>query len=155
MALLNALEVQRAYEKGQTWTGLMRRSGPALTANVWADMSYAAGNPVANYYAATPLTSAKLASAVWNAAAANYNDAGSMGEKVNDAGSAANPWTEEIETGYTAEELLRLMAAALLGELSGAAGTTITIRDVNDTIDRVVATVTAEGNRTAVTLDAT
>lgn len=53
-------EVADAYAAGRYWSGIMRRSGPVLTANVWADMSYAAGNPVANYYAAAPLTSAKL-----------------------------------------------------------------------------------------------
>lgn len=31
-----------------------------MTANIWADLSYAAGIPVANYYASTPLTSAVL-----------------------------------------------------------------------------------------------
>jgi hypothetical protein len=59
--LLNALEVQRAYEKGATWEGILRRSGPVLAANVWADLSYAAGNPVANYYAAAPMTGSRLA----------------------------------------------------------------------------------------------
>lgn len=62
MTIRSAIEVQRAYEEGRTWDGILRRSGPALAANVWADMSYAAGTPVANYYAATPLASAKLAS---------------------------------------------------------------------------------------------
>jgi hypothetical protein len=57
----NALELQRAYEAGATWDGILRRSGPALAANVWADLSYAAGNPVANYYAAAPLTGSRLA----------------------------------------------------------------------------------------------
>lgn len=59
--ILNALELQRAYEAGATWDGILRRSGPALAANVWADLSYAAGNPVANYYAAAPMTGSRLA----------------------------------------------------------------------------------------------
>jgi hypothetical protein len=99
------------------------------------------------------LSPESLAAAVWNAIAASFNEAGTMGEKMNDAGSAANPWTEEIETGYTAEELLRLIASALLGKLDGAETTTITFRDVNDTIDRIVATVDGNGNRDTVTLD--
>lgn len=99
------------------------------------------------------LSPESLAASVWNALAASFNEAGTMGEKMNDAGSAANPWTEEIETGYTAEDLLRLVAAALLGKLDGADTTTITMRDVNDTIDRIVATVDGDGNRDSVTLD--
>jgi len=76
-----------------------------------------------------------------------------MGEKLNDAGSGSNPWTEVIEGTYTAAELLRIMAAALAGELSGAATTTITIKGVDGTTDRITATVTSDGDRTAVTLD--
>lgn len=65
----------------------------------------------------------------------------------------AQVWQREIETGFTAEELMRLMAAALAGKVSGAAGTTVTIRDVTDSVSRIVATVDADGNRTAITHD--
>jgi len=65
----------------------------------------------------------------------------------------AQVWGKEIETGFTAEELLRLMAAALAGKLSGAATTEVSIRDVNDTTDRIVAEVDADGNRTSVVLE--
>ena len=57
-----------------------------------------------------------------------------------------------VETGYTLRQSTRLMLAALAGKLSGADGTTVTIRDVNDTADRIVATVDSNGNRTAVVL---
>lgn len=50
-----------AVNDGRTWLGLMRRGGPAMTANLWADLSYAAGIPVANYYASAPLEAAVLA----------------------------------------------------------------------------------------------
>jgi hypothetical protein len=65
----------------------------------------------------------------------------------------ANPWNEAIEAGFSAEELLRLMAAVLLGKASGGGTTTRRFRDVNDSVDRVEATVEADGDRTAVTLD--
>jgi hypothetical protein len=59
-----------------------------------------------------------------------------------------------LESGVTTEQALRLILSALAGVLSGAPGPgTITIRDVNDTKDRISATVDANGNRTAVTLD--
>lgn len=60
-----------------------------------------------------------------------------------------------IETGLTPRQAMRLMVAALAGKLSGAATTTITIRNVGDSKDRITATVDADGNRTAVTTDAT
>lgn len=57
--------------------------------------------------------------------------------------------------GYSIEETLKLCLAALAGKLSGAAGTTVTIRSADDSANRIVATVDSNGNRTAVTLDAT
>jgi hypothetical protein len=62
-------------------------------------------------------------------------------------------WSQELETGFTAEELMKLMAAALAGKLSGAASTTITIRSVDDSKTRITATVDADGNRTSVVTD--
>ena len=70
--------------------------------------------------------------------------------------NAANPaitWSHPVEGSFTAEEVLRIMSAALAGKLSGAGGTNIAIRDINDTTDRITATVDANGNRSAVTLD--
>ena len=99
------------------------------------------------------LTVEGMRDAVWNAVAASYNDVGTMGEKMNDAGSGSNPWTEVIEDSYTAAELLRIIAAALAGELSGAATTTITIQGLDGSTDRIIATVDADGNRSSLTLD--
>jgi hypothetical protein len=101
----------------------------------------------------TGLTTANVASAVWGAAAASNNVTGTMGEKVNDAGSASNPWTEVIESGYTAEQILRMMAAVLMGEVSGAGTGTETFKGIDGTTDRVIVEATEEGNRTSVTLD--
>lgn len=60
---------------------------------------------------------------------------------------------ELVESGLTVRGALRIALAALAGKVSGADGSTVTIRDVNDTTDRIVATVDADGNRTAVTVD--
>lgn len=61
-----------------------------------------------------------------------------------------------VETGLTPRQALRLLAAAAAGELSGAATTTIVIRNaVADSKDRITATVDADGNRSAVTVDLT
>lgn len=60
-----------------------------------------------------------------------------------------------VETSYTPRQALRLILSSLVGKLSGAATTTVAIRDVGDTKNRISATVDADGNRTAVTLDAT
>lgn len=40
----------------------------------------------------TDLTVDQIVAGVWNALASSYNATGSMGEKLNDAGAAGNPW---------------------------------------------------------------
>jgi len=55
---------------------------------------------------------------------------------------------------YTADEALRLMLAVLAGKLSGAGTGTETFRNTADNKNRVVSTVDDDGNRSAVTLDA-
>lgn len=67
--------------------------------------------------------------------------------------TAANVWTYIIEGSLTAERFMRLILASVANKLSGAATTTVSIRDVADTKNRIVATVTADGDRTSVTLD--
>lgn len=127
----------------------------------------------------TELSPENLAASVWNSVAASFNSAGTMGEKLNDAGSASNPWsdttnygagtkgqlledaagainvwTQVIESGYTAEEILRLIASVSVGKSSGQP-TSPVYRDIADTKNRVSGTVDSNGNRTNVTLDET
>ena len=99
------------------------------------------------------LTPEGLRDAVWNALASQYNETGTMGEKLNDAGSAANPWTEVIESGYTAEQILRLIASAVAGKVSGAETSNILFTGLDGTTTRIDATVDTNGNRTSITLD--
>ena len=58
-----------------------------------------------------------------------------------------------IEGGEHHSWLMRIFLAALGNILAGAATTTLTMRDKADTKDRITATVDADGNRSAVTLD--
>lgn len=57
--------------------------------------------------------------------------------------------------GYSLEETLKICMAALAGKVSGAETATITFRAADDSKDRITATVTGNGNRTAITLDTT
>jgi hypothetical protein len=52
----------------------------------------------------------------------------------------------------TFRQALRVLVAGMAGKLSGAATTTVTIRNLADSADVVVATVDADGNRSAVTV---
>ena len=70
------------------------------------------------------------------------------------AANAQAVWARALEGEFTAEQMMRLMVAALAGKVSGAAGSTVSFRDLADTRDRIVATVDENGNRTAVVRDA-
>lgn len=101
----------------------------------------------------TGLTTSNVGQAVWSAIAASNNAVGTMGEKLNDAGSASNPWTEIIESGYSAAQILRLIAAAVQGNASGLEDGTPTFKGLDGTTDRIEATY-ASGTRTVTSRDA-
>lgn len=63
---------------------------------------------------------------------------------VNDAASQL--------TSLNARQAMALWTAALAGVLSGATGTSVTIKAGGKTTSRIVATVDADGNRSALTL---
>ena len=68
-------------------------------------------------------------------------------------GSVADPWDEVIEDGFTAREIMRLMAAVMLGKSTGQGGPFVAYRDLADTKNRVIATFDGK-DRVAVILDA-
>jgi|JI8StandDraft_1071087.scaffolds.fasta_scaffold00207_35 hypothetical protein len=45
----------------------------------------------------------ELVAGVWNAVAADYNTSGTMGQKLNGAGSAGDPWTTDLSAYNTAD----------------------------------------------------
>ena len=61
---------------------------------------------------------------------------------------AAAVWEEVLETGFTADRLLRIVAAAAAGKVSGGPGSPV-FRNVADTQDQVTGTADSSGNRTA------
>lgn len=60
---------------------------------------------------------------------------------------------EEIEAGYSLRECARIWNAVLAGKVSGMDLFSPAFRDLADTKDRVSATVDADGNRSAITID--
>ncbi len=64
-------------------------------------------------------------------------------------------WAYVIEGAHTAVGYMRLFASALASVLSGAATTTVVIKDIDNTKTRITATVDSNGNRSAITLDET
>lgn len=99
------------------------------------------------------LTTSNVGPAVWSAIASENNTPLTMGEQLNNAGAGGNPWDQVIESGYTAQEILKLLAAVAAGKLSGAPNSPIQITGIDGTTIRVSATVDSSGNRTSVTYD--
>lgn len=145
---------------------------------------YATGTLSANIRGYSDLTPEGIRDSVWGAIAANYTNAGTMGQKLNSAASggvdynalaaavweyatrtltSGSPteaqiadavWAQVLENGLNAEQIIRLMTAVLLGKVTGAGTGTERFRDQADTKDRIVATVDSSGNRSAIIEDA-
>lgn len=98
-------------------------------------------------------TNAELATALAGAddavlaaiAALNNLSAAQVGDAVLD---------EVVEGTTTMRQMLRLVTAVCVGKASGLGTGTVTFRDLADSKPRITATVDADGNRLAVTLDA-
>lgn len=60
-----------------------------------------------------------------------------------------------VESGLTPRQALRLIASVLFSKASGLGTSTAVFRNFGDSKDRVTATVDANGNRSALTIDAT
>jgi hypothetical protein len=71
------------------------------------------------------LTSDAIASAVWSALAASNDNPGTMGEKLNAAGSAGDPWITELPGDYVSGQAGNILAALsqlTLASISDAIG---------------------------------
>jgi hypothetical protein len=74
----------------------------------------------------TELSPQNLAAELWNSLASEYAADGTMGSKLNAAGSAGDPWTGNIEGVLTAKDAMRIL-------LSVAAGNTVITDNGNGT----------------------
>lgn len=74
-------------------------------------------------------------------------------DDIKNSSVSQSVWEYMLDGTFTAAEVMRLIASASAAKLSGANTTTINLRDIADTKNRVVATVDQHGNRSAVTYD--
>lgn len=70
----------------------------------------ATGEMSANITSLTTLSPENLAAAVWNAIAANFNNSGTTGAKLNSAASAGDPWSTILPGTYTGDEAGKIVA---------------------------------------------
>lgn len=65
---------------------------------------YATGTLAADILSYTSLTSEGVRDKVWQALATEFNESGTMGQKLNAAGTAGDPWTTTLPGGYTGDQ---------------------------------------------------
>ena len=100
----------------------------------------------------TELSPQSLADAVWSAVANAYTAAGSMGELLNSAGSAADPLLGNVEGTLTLRDVMRVLLAVNAGDATGLEGSTMVFKSQDGTKDRVEATYSS-GARTVTSVD--
>lgn len=126
-----------------TMTGSGTAAGSTLRGT--ADLSA----EIVSYGALTP---EGIRDAVWRAVATQFNDVGTMGAKLNAAGSAGDPWASVLEDDKTAAELLRLLVAMAAGNATGLEGGTPKFFSLDGGKVRIDATYAA-GTRTVTSVD--
>jgi len=83
-------------------------AGVSALANVSSDI----------YVNQSQLTAEQFVRANWNAVAADYNTSGTMGQKLNGAGSAGDPWTTDLDSYTTPGTAGALMKKASKPKIS-------------------------------------
>ena len=104
------------------------------------------------------LTPEGLRDAVWNAVLANYAAVGSAGFALSTASSggvdlnalATAVWGKVLESSFTAEEMMRILAAGTAGQRSGVGTATETYKGLDGTTVRIEFSPDANGNGTPV-----
>ncbi len=121
-------------------------AGNVLSLNA-AALAQIAGNPVASV---TGNVGGNVVGSVGSVT--NPVTAGTVSDKTGYSLASSGLDAVVTETGVNARQALTLVLDAVAGILSGAAGTSITIKDPTGTTTRIAATVDSNGNRTAITL---
>lgn len=102
----------------------------------------------------TGLTVENVGPAVWAAIASANNIAGSMGNKLNSAASAGDPWTTELPGSYTADQAGAILAAIKtltdeLHRINGLkAGEPLTVTPSSRVVGDITQAITGDGTTT-------
>ena len=95
----------------------------------------------------------RIEASVWDAVRSGHVTSGTFGDVDTTAELADAVLDEVVEGSYTLRQLIRLIAASTAAKLTGAATSTVTVRDFADSKNRITATVDADGNRTPTAYD--
>ena len=112
----------------------------------------------ADITSSSTLSPESLAAAVWNSIAASFNTAGTMGNKLNSAASAGDPWSTELPGSYASGEAGAILAQiqTLVDELHKIQGldsaNPMTVTPTSRTVGSINLELTGDGeNETIVT----
>jgi len=155
------ISIDRKAVGGTTWTAIVTDSACSEDAGlVFFDevfdsgTGYAAGDSIRITFKSQKITVSANDYEISDATGRIFYT--SIREDKNTIADALLDRANAIETGLTLRESHRLCVSAAAGKLSGAATTTVNIRDaIGDSKNRISATVDSDGNRTAITTDVT
>lgn len=148
--VLNIQTTARQIDDLATPTNITAGTIATVSGNVNGNVAGSVGSVTGAVGSVTGLTASNLDATVSSRlASASYTAPDSA------ATIAAAVWATVIDGTNSAIKLMRGFAAALLGKASGLATTSAVYRNAPDSKDVITATVDADGNRTAVTLDLT
>lgn len=133
-------------------TGLYRITIVATTGN-----GFEAGKRYSIYVVATVSTvTGRDGIGEFECAARSQDDLAAPGDAMTLSSAAVDAILDDaVEGSYSLRHLTRLMAAALIGKVSGGGTATVVFRSADDSKNRITTTIDINGNRTAVTLDET
>ncbi len=130
----------------------------ATTVNITGNLSGSVGSVSGAVGSVTGNVGGNVTGSVGSVAAGGIT-AASIATGAIDADALAADAVDEIldevvEGSTTWRQAIRLLLAALVGKVSGGGTTTVTFRDLADAKNRITATVDSNGNRSAISLDA-
>lgn len=135
-------------------------SALSLIANVVTEMSgsgtvsataFGTADMSATFSSSSTLSPENLAAAVWNSVAAAFNTAGTMGNKLNSAASAGDPWGTALPGSYLSTEAGGILARIQelvdeLHQLEGLkSGSPMTVTPTSRTVGSINLEITGDG----------
>lgn len=152
-------EAISGHTTATTFGGKNQKVVPSETINDYkADVSGLATQASVNAIPTTPLLAANYTAPDNASIAAILEDTGTTipatlaGLATSTEVGAITMLDEVVVGSYTMQDILKILAAKMVGKATGGGTATITYRGVDDTSDVIIETVDTNGNRSAVTL---
>lgn len=149
--------VDQGTAQAATGTTLQIRSAAAFADNVLAGCVVAVLGSTQGYWQIVSIVSNVGSTDTLTVSTFPVTPTGTITYKIfaSPPADGSAVWAAVVDGSTTAAESMRLQNSAAAGKVSGAGTTTVVIRDLADSKDRINATVDSSGNRSAVTRNVT